>query len=105
LAPADYLADMRSVALRALGDELSEYVHLAEQGETVLITDQDRVVAKIIPPQEARDPLVDNPALAEAVRKGWITPAEIVSDEPPPRLPVTTLEELLRGLDEDRADR
>jgi len=45
-------------------------------------------VALKTPPREARrDPLVDNPALAEAVRIGWITPAEIVSDEPPPRLP------------------
>jgi hypothetical protein len=54
---------------------------------------------------EDRNPFVDNPALAEAVRKGWITPAEIVPDEPPPRLPVTTLEKLLEELDEDRADR
>jgi hypothetical protein len=52
-----------------------------------------------------RDPLVDNPALAEAVRIGWITPAEIVSDDPPPRLPVAPLGELLKELDEDRADR
>jgi hypothetical protein len=50
-------------------------------------------------------PLVDNPALAEAVRMGWLTPAEIVSDEPPARLPVATLKELLQELDEDRADR
>ena len=53
---------------------------------------------------EDRNPFVDNPALAEAVRKGWITPAEIVSEEPPPRLPVASLEEILRGIAEDRAD-
>jgi antitoxin (DNA-binding transcriptional repressor) of toxin-antitoxin stability system len=96
---------MRSVALKALTDRVSEYVHLAEQGETVLITDQDRVIAKITPPREARNPFVDNPALADAVRKGWITPAEITSEEPPPRLPVAPLKELLKELDEDRADR
>jgi len=57
-------------------------------------------------PREARrDPLVDNPALAEEVRIGWITPAEIVSDEPPPRLPVAPLRELLQELGESRADR
>jgi hypothetical protein len=61
--------------------------------------------AEPTPLREARqDPWSDNPALAEAVRKGWITPADQVSAEPPPRLPVTTLKELLQELDEDRAD-
>jgi antitoxin (DNA-binding transcriptional repressor) of toxin-antitoxin stability system len=96
---------MRSVALKTLEGNVTEYVHLAEKGETVLITDQNRVVAEITPPREARNPFVDNPALADAVRKGWITPAEIVSEEPPPRLPVTSLKELLVGLEKDRADR
>jgi antitoxin (DNA-binding transcriptional repressor) of toxin-antitoxin stability system len=97
---------MRSVALKTLEDQVTEYVSLARKGETVLITDQDHVIAELTPPREARrDPLVDNPALAEAVRMGWIAPAEIVSSEPPPRLPVAPLSELLQELDEDRADR
>jgi len=54
---------------------------------------------------QRRDPLVHNPALAEAVRVGWITPAEVVSSEPPLRLPVAPLKDLLQELDEDRADR
>jgi len=53
---------------------------------------------------EDRNPFVDNPALAEAVHKGWITPAEIASEEPPSRLPVASLEEILREIAEDRAD-
>lgn len=101
-----YLPSMRSVALKTLERQVSEYVSLAQRGETVLITDQDQIIAELTPPREARrDPLIDNPALAEAVRAGWITPAEIVSDEPPPRLPVASLRELLQELDEDRADR
>jgi hypothetical protein len=65
-----------------------------------------KTLDQVTPPRETRrDPLVDNPALAEAVRAGWITPAEIVSDEPPPRLPIGPLRELLLELDEDRADR
>lgn len=96
---------MRAVALKTLEAQVSEYVHLVEKGETVLITDQDRVVAELIPSREAASPYADNPALMEAVRRGWITPAEIVSDEPPPRLPVATVKELLKELDEDRADR
>jgi antitoxin (DNA-binding transcriptional repressor) of toxin-antitoxin stability system len=97
---------MRSVALKTLEGQVTEYVGLAQRGETVLITDQDHIVAELTPPREARrDPLVENPALAEAVRVGWITPAEVVSSEPPPRLPVAPLRELLQELDEDRADR
>ena len=38
---------MRSVDLKVLKNKLSEYVRLAAGGETVLITDRDRVVAEI----------------------------------------------------------
>jgi antitoxin (DNA-binding transcriptional repressor) of toxin-antitoxin stability system len=94
---------MRSVALKTLESQVTEYVGLAQRGETVLITDQDHIIAELTPPREAqRDPLVDNPALAEAVRVGWITPAELVSGEPPPRLPVAPRRELLQELDEER---
>lgn len=100
-----YLASMRAVALKTLETQVSDYVHLAENGETVLITNQDRVVAELIPFRQTPNPFADNPALAEAVRRGWITPAEVVSTEPPPRLPVASVKELLKELDEDRADR
>ena len=96
---------MRSVALKTLEDQVTAYVNLAKKGETVLITEQDHVIAESTPPDEARRLFGDNPALAEAVRKGWITPAELVSEEPPARLPVAPLQELLRELDEERADR
>jgi antitoxin (DNA-binding transcriptional repressor) of toxin-antitoxin stability system len=96
---------MRSVALKTLESQVTEYVHLAEKGEIVLITHQDRVIAELAPPRATGNPFVDNPALADAVRKGWITPAEIVSEDPPLPLPVAPLKELLRELDEDRADR
>jgi hypothetical protein len=66
----------------------------------------ERSLLGLTPSREARrDPLVANPALAEAVRVGWITPAKIIADEPPPRLPVAPLRELLQELDEERADR
>ena len=41
---------MRSVDLKVLKNKLSEYVRLAEAGETVLVTDRDRVVAELCPP-------------------------------------------------------
>jgi antitoxin (DNA-binding transcriptional repressor) of toxin-antitoxin stability system len=96
---------MRSVALKHLESSVGEYVRLARNGETVLITDQDRVIAELNPPRETGNPFLENAALAEAVRKGWITPATDTSDEPPPRRPVAPLEDLLRELDWDRGDR
>ena len=38
---------MRAVGLKILKNKLSEYVRLAASGETVLVTDRDRVVAGI----------------------------------------------------------
>jgi len=65
---------MRSVGLKVLKNKLSEYVHLAAHGETVLVTDRDRVVAEIVPPENTRSPVLADALLAEAVRQGWITP-------------------------------
>lgn len=96
---------MRSVGLKVLKNKLSEYVRLAASGETVLVTDRDKVVAELVPPREGRSPLLADAVLAEAVRKGFITPPIIADTEPPPRAPVAPLREILNGLDEDRADR
>jgi antitoxin (DNA-binding transcriptional repressor) of toxin-antitoxin stability system len=41
---------MRSVGLKTLKNKLTEYVRLAARGETVLVTDRDRVIAEIGPP-------------------------------------------------------
>ncbi len=96
---------MRAVGLKVLKNKLSEYVRLAESGETVLVTDRDKVVAELVPPRKERSPILADAYLAEAVRKGWVTPPTFVSSDPPPRLPVATLADLLQGLDEDRAER
>ena len=97
---------MRSVGLKVLKNKLSEYVRLAEAGETVLITDRDRVVAELVPARARVSALLDDPVLAELVRKGVLTPAARPFTGPPPRgKPVMKLAELLRTLDEDRAER
>ena len=44
---------MRSVGIKVLKNKLSEYVRLAASGETVLVTDRDRVVAELVPPRPA----------------------------------------------------
>jgi antitoxin (DNA-binding transcriptional repressor) of toxin-antitoxin stability system len=96
---------MRSVGLKVLKNKLSEYVRLAASGETVLVTDRDRVVAEIVPPQVGRSPLLADAMLAQAVREGWLTPPTFVDREPPPRKPVMRFNELMRELNHDREDR
>ncbi|MBM3530363.1 MAG: prevent-host-death protein [Alphaproteobacteria bacterium] len=96
---------MRAVGLKVLKNKLSEYVRLAAGGEIVLVTDRDRVVAELIPPRAGRSPLLSDAMLADAIRKGWITPPALPGDEPPPRKPVMSFDELMRDLGEDREDR
>jgi len=96
---------MRSVGLKILKNKLSEYVRLASGGETVLITDRDRVVAEIVPPQPGRSPVLADAQLAEAVRQGWLAPPLLVGSNPPPRKPVMTLRDLMQDLQRDRDDR
>jgi antitoxin (DNA-binding transcriptional repressor) of toxin-antitoxin stability system len=95
---------MRSVGLKVLKNKLSEYVRLAAGGETVLVTDRDRVVAEIGPPQAGRHALLADAVLAAAVREGWLTPPMLVGGEPP-RQPVTTFKDVMTGLQGDREDR
>ena len=96
---------MRAVGLKVLKNKLSEYVRLAQGGETILVTDRDRVVAELVPPRAGRSPAVADAVLAELVRKGWVTPAARPLTGPPPRTPLIAFEELMRELDEARADR
>ena len=96
---------MRSVGLKVLKNKLSEYVRLAAGGERVLITDRDRVVAEIVPPQPARNLLFAHALLADAVREGWLTLPEIATREPPPRKPVMPFQQLMEELQHDREDR
>jgi antitoxin (DNA-binding transcriptional repressor) of toxin-antitoxin stability system len=96
---------MRSVGLKVLKNKLSEYIRLATAGETVLVTDRDRVVAEIVPPQSGRRLPADE-FLAKGVREGWLTPARISDGSPPPRgRPVMSLGELMREIEADREDR
>ena len=93
---------MRAVGLKVLKNKLSEYVRVAAGGETVLITDRDRVVAELVPPSPGRAEMVDDAALAAAVREGWLTPPLLAGGPPPGDAPVAPLRTLL---DELRADR
>jgi prevent-host-death family protein len=91
---------MRSVGLKRLKNKLSEYVRLAASGETVVITDRNRIVAEIVPPR--RDA---NAFFERGLREGWLSPATNPTSEPPPRHPMVPFEELMRELERDREDR
>lgn len=78
---------------------------MAERGETVLVTDRDRVVAEIVPPEKSRSPVLADALLAEAVRKGWITPPALAAAAPPPRHPVASFRKLQKELGQDRSER
>ncbi len=91
--------------LRVLKNRLSEYIRLAAGGETILVTDRDRVVAELVPPRPGRGAFLGDALLAEAVRKGWLTPPASPAEGPPPRASVAPLADLLRELQADRGGR
>jgi antitoxin (DNA-binding transcriptional repressor) of toxin-antitoxin stability system len=95
---------VRAVDLEILKKRLSEYVRIAASGETILVTDRERVVAELVPPREGRSVVADDAMLAEAVRRGWLSPALGSPLGPGPRHPVTTLDGLLADMDGDRID-
>ena len=86
VASGRYIWFMRSVGLKVLKNKLSEYVRLVANGETVLVTDRDRVVAELVPPRPGRSPLLADAQLASAVREGWLVPPAYVIDRKSTRL-------------------
>jgi len=96
---------MRSVGIKLLKNKLSEYVRLAAAGETVLVTDRDRVVAELGPPAPDRSEQISDAIFLDAVRQGWIRPPLNVARDLPARRPVMKFREIQRELEEDRADR
>jgi antitoxin (DNA-binding transcriptional repressor) of toxin-antitoxin stability system len=108
VATSSYLVPMRAVGIKALKNRLSEYLKLVAEGEVVLITDRDVVVAELRQPA-ARSPHVADAALAELVRTGVLTPPMTVREGAPPRppdgTPLLPLSRLLSELDEMRRDR
>ena len=105
VASGSYLRDMRAVGLKTLKNRLSEYVRLVANGETVLVTDRDRVVAELTPPRAGRSELLADAMLAEAVRRGWVTPPALAGGTAPPRKPVMAFRALMEELRHDRDDR
>ena len=105
VATRGYFEVMRSVGVKVLKNKLSEYIRLAAGGERILVTDRDRVVAELVPPEPGRAELLGDARLAEAVREGWLAPPVLRVAEPPARYPVTDLASVLAELDGDRSER
>jgi antitoxin (DNA-binding transcriptional repressor) of toxin-antitoxin stability system len=97
---------MRIVGLKVLKNRLAEYVRLAAGGERVLISDRDKVVAELVPPDAGRAVQVGDAVLAALVRQGLLSPP-LVTGQPltaaPPR--GARLSDLLAELDADRGER
>jgi prevent-host-death family protein len=95
---------MRKVGLKTLKNKLSEYVRAAAAGETVLVTDRNKIVAELAPPRPDR-PLSREEFRAKGIREGWLKPATDRTGRPPPRLAVATFDEIMREIEQDREDR
>lgn len=105
MATSSYFLEVRAVGIKVLKNKLSEYVRLAGQGETVLVTERDRVVAELVPPAAGRALESRDSLLADAVRRGLVTaPLGKGVPLPVPR-PIAPLDRILAGLDLDRSDR
>jgi len=96
---------VRVVGVKALKNKLSEYIRLAASGETVLVTDRDRVVAEIRPPEAGRAEWISDAQIAEAVRRGLVQPARSPRAPLPERRPVAPTSAVLEELERDRDDR
>ena len=103
---------MRTVEIAALRSKLNEYVRAAEAGETVLVTDRDRVVAELSPPRQRSGDASEEAILERGAREGWLTRAkrdwrEPLPDRgpPPPDAPGIPFEVLMADLADAREDR
>ena len=75
-------------------------------GETVLVTDRGRVVAELVSPRVRDDASPAEQRLGELMRQGLLAPAKISPQERlPRRRPLAPVAEVLRDLDDSRAER
>ena len=97
---------MRKVGIKELKNGLSRHIRAVAAGETLLVTDRDRVVAEIRPPRPAPEGTDAERRWAQMIREGIVTPARNRTKLPPKRIPpLTPFADLMRELDADRGDR
>ena len=86
---------VRAVDIRSLKNKLSASIRLTASGETMLVSNRDRIVAELVPPRAGQAESLDDADLADAVRQGWLTPRVYPRGAVPPSLPVAPLERIL----------
>ena len=97
---------MQSVGIKTLKNRLSEYVRVAAAGETVLVTDRGQVVAELVSPRVRADASPAERLLGDLLRQGLLAPAKVPPATRLPRSkPVAKIDEVLRDLDDSRAER
>ncbi len=106
VATGSYFTSMQSVGIKALKNNLSAYIKAVEAGETVLVTDRGKVVARLVPEKVVHDrPQTEEEILQQLEREGVLTRAKRRLTGPPPRIGGVPFDELMRQLDADREDR
>ena len=106
MATGNYFGLMQTTGIKNLKNDLSRYIRAAEAGEIVQVTDRGRVIAEISPPRAPLGQTEPERQWALLIAKGLVTPAKIRQGTPmPPTEPIMSFEELMRDLDESRADR
>ena len=96
---------MRKVGIKALKNGLSGYIRAVAAGETLLVTDRDRVVAEIAPPRPSSEGTERERSWAELIGEVVITPARRPLDGPPESLNIMAFEERMAQIAADREDR
>ncbi|MBX7059890.1 MAG: hypothetical protein K1X75_17645 [Leptospirales bacterium] len=95
---------MRAVGIKKLKDRLSEYVRIAEAGETVLVIDRDRVVAELRPPAAGRPKSAPAAVLADLVQDGLLQLPTLKLASVPEVPAMAPLPLILEELGRDRDD-
>ena len=73
---------MKTIGVKRLKARLSEYLRAVKQGETVLVTERDEVVAELRPPRHQRPAGADLPAALEILAEsGDITRAALAKTD------------------------
>lgn len=65
---------MQEVGIKALKDNLSQYIGLVRKGEIVIVKDRNEIVAEIRKPNQSK---VQNIFIQEAIQKGSILPEKV----------------------------
>jgi prevent-host-death family protein len=94
---------IKRIGIRELRQHASLYVDLAEKGQTVDITNRGRLVARLVPAEEAESPL--ERLIAAGVLRPAQDPGNLLDIEPAPPVPEgqpTVSEILLQMREEER---